>query len=53
MSLETKVVLVTGVGNGIGEMCALALAEAGVTVACADINPATRTAFPALGPWGR
>ena len=41
MSLQGKVALVTGAGNGIGEAVAVALAEAGPTVACADINPAT------------
>lgn len=40
MSLEGKIALVTGAGSGIGESIALGLAEAGATVACADINRA-------------
>lgn len=40
MSLEGNIALVTGAGSGIGEGIALGLAEAGATVACADINRA-------------
>ena len=38
MQLKDKVALVTGAGQGIGEACCLALAEAGATVVVADIN---------------
>ena len=38
MTLNGQVALVTGAGSGIGEACALALAEAGATVVAADIN---------------
>jgi NAD(P)-dependent dehydrogenase (short-subunit alcohol dehydrogenase family) len=36
--LSGKVVLVTGAGSGLGERFAQAVAEAGATVACADID---------------
>lgn len=38
MILKDKIALVTGAGQGIGEACAKALAEAGATVIVADIN---------------
>ena len=38
MILSDKIALVTGAGQGIGEACAKALAEAGATVIVADIN---------------
>jgi NAD(P)-dependent dehydrogenase (short-subunit alcohol dehydrogenase family) len=37
---DKKVVLVTGAGSGIGEACALQLAEAGAKVLVADMNEA-------------
>ena len=40
MILKDKIALVTGGGQGIGEACAKALAEAGATVIVADINGA-------------
>ncbi|MFM9938197.1 MAG: SDR family NAD(P)-dependent oxidoreductase [Hyphomicrobiaceae bacterium] len=40
MILKDKIALVTGAGQGIGEACAKALAEAGATVIVADINGA-------------
>ena len=36
--MEGKVALVTGAGMGLGEACALALAEQGATIMVADIN---------------
>ena len=41
ISLEGKVALVTGAGDGIGKGCALALAEAGANVVINDINATT------------
>ena len=38
MSLTGKIAIVTGAGSGIGKASALAFAEAGATVVCADIN---------------
>jgi NAD(P)-dependent dehydrogenase (short-subunit alcohol dehydrogenase family) len=38
MTLQGRIALITGAGGGIGEAIALALAEAGATVVCADIN---------------
>ena len=40
MTLNGQVALVTGAGSGIGKACAIALAEAGAAVVCADINVA-------------
>ena len=40
ISLEGKVALVTGAGDGIGKGCALALAEAGAYLVINDINAA-------------
>src|SRR6056297_913552 len=37
-SLRGKIALVTGAGSGIGHAIALAYAEAGATVVCADLN---------------
>ncbi len=44
MTLQGKIALVTGAGSGIGQACAIGLAEAGATVACADINRASAEA---------
>jgi NAD(P)-dependent dehydrogenase (short-subunit alcohol dehydrogenase family) len=41
--LDGKVAMVTGAGRGIGQTCALALAEAGADVACIDIDLKTAT----------
>ena len=38
MSLEQKVILITGAASGIGRAAALAVAEAGGSVAISDIN---------------
>ena len=42
-SLEGKVALVTGANTGLGQGVAIALAEAGADIACADIAPPTET----------
>jgi NAD(P)-dependent dehydrogenase (short-subunit alcohol dehydrogenase family) len=39
--LNGQVALVTGAGSGLGEAFALAMAEAGADVACADLQPET------------
>ena len=44
MTLNGQVALVTGAGSGIGQACAIALAEAGAAVVCADINAAAAQA---------
>jgi NAD(P)-dependent dehydrogenase (short-subunit alcohol dehydrogenase family) len=41
MILKDQVAIVTGAGTGIGRASALAYAEAGAHVVCADINPKT------------
>ena len=51
-SLVGKRALVTGAGRGIGEACAMALAEAGTWVACADIDTPEQTA-DAIGGSGQ
>ena len=38
MANDRETVLITGAGNGIGRAIAIAMAEAGKNVACADIN---------------
>ena len=38
MTLNGQIALVTGAGSGIGKACSIALAEAGATVVCADID---------------
>ena len=40
MILKDKIVLITGAGGGIGRASAIAMAQAGAHVACADINEA-------------
>jgi NAD(P)-dependent dehydrogenase (short-subunit alcohol dehydrogenase family) len=53
MSLENRVAIVTGAGNGIGKATAIALARAGAHVAAVDIDPgaakATAEAVTAVG----
>ena len=44
MRLETKTVLVTGAGRGLGQGIALAVAEAGGRVAATDLEPPEETA---------
>jgi NAD(P)-dependent dehydrogenase (short-subunit alcohol dehydrogenase family) len=50
--LVGKRALVTGAAAGIGRACAIALAEAGTWVACADIADAAATA-EAIGGLGQ
>ena len=38
MQLKDKVILITGAGSGIGRATAIAMAQAGARVVCADIN---------------
>ena len=53
MSLDDRVAIVTGAGNGIGKATAVALAQAGARVVAVDIDPAaakvTADAVAALG----
>jgi NAD(P)-dependent dehydrogenase (short-subunit alcohol dehydrogenase family) len=53
MSLDDRVAIVTGAGNGIGKATAVALARAGARVVAVDIDPAaakaTADAVSALG----
>jgi NAD(P)-dependent dehydrogenase (short-subunit alcohol dehydrogenase family) len=46
--LDGRVALVTGAGGGLGRVLALALAEAGADVGCADLDRATAEATAAL-----
>ncbi|MSP04118.1 MAG: glucose 1-dehydrogenase [Acetobacteraceae bacterium] len=41
MTLKDQVAIVTGAGTGIGRASAIAFAQAGAHVVCADINPKT------------
>ncbi len=41
MALKDQVAIVTGAGTGIGRASAIAFAQAGAHVVCADINPKT------------
>lgn len=41
MELQDKIAVVTGAGQGIGRAIAIHLAEAGASVAAADINAET------------
>ena len=53
MTLDGRIAIVTGAGNGIGRATAIALAQAGANVAAIDIDPgaatATADAITALG----
>jgi NAD(P)-dependent dehydrogenase (short-subunit alcohol dehydrogenase family) len=52
--LDDKVAVVTGAGRGIGQTCALALAEAGADVACIDIDGTAASATAKdIGSLGR
>lgn len=49
MKSERQVAIVTGAGNGIGRASAVALAEAGMDVVCADINADTAETTASTG----
>jgi NAD(P)-dependent dehydrogenase (short-subunit alcohol dehydrogenase family) len=54
MILDNRVAIVTGAGHGIGSATALALAEAGANVACADLDEgAARDTAAGVGGLGR
>jgi NAD(P)-dependent dehydrogenase (short-subunit alcohol dehydrogenase family) len=54
MTLDDRVAIVTGAGNGIGKATALALAQAGAHVAAADVDAgAAKAAADAVAALGR